>query len=114
MILFEASLEIPVGPMQHAAPELHPDRPGIGVVAVRRDPIGDHASDGLCWLKETIASGQVLTENHVDQGAIAIDRAVEVLTTAVYPKIRLVEIPATADFALSASAKFLRQCRREL
>jgi|HubBroStandDraft_4_1064222.scaffolds.fasta_scaffold1232549_1 hypothetical protein len=32
----------------------------------------------------------------------------------VHPNIRLVAVPAAADFALSASAQLLRQCGREL
>ena len=65
--------------MPHAAAELHPDRLGIGVVAVRRDPVGDDTGNGLCRSKETLGRGQVsmLAEHHVDQGAITIDRAVE-------------------------------------
>ena len=47
MILLEASVEIAVCPMPHAAAELRTDRPGISVVAVRRDPVGDHDGDGL-------------------------------------------------------------------
>jgi hypothetical protein len=48
MILLEAIVEITVCPMAHAAAELHPDRLGIGIVAVRCDPVGDHTGNGLC------------------------------------------------------------------
>ena len=41
MILLEAIVEIAICPMPHAAAELRPDRPGIGVVAVRCDPVGN-------------------------------------------------------------------------
>jgi hypothetical protein len=46
----------------------------------------------------------VLAEHHVDQGAVTVDRAVEILPTTVHPNIRLVGVPAASDFALSASA----------
>ena len=48
MILLEAIVEVAICPMPHAAAELHPDRLGIGVVAVRRDPVGDYTGDRLC------------------------------------------------------------------
>ena len=46
--LYRAIVEVAVCPMPHAAAKLHLDRQGIGVVAVRRDPVGDHAGDRLC------------------------------------------------------------------
>jgi hypothetical protein len=49
------------------------------------------------------------TEHHIDQGAITIDRAVEVVRMAVGANIRLVQVPATTDFDLSALAELLRQ-----
>jgi hypothetical protein len=48
MVLLKTIVEIAVGPMPHAAAELCPNGPGIGVVAVCRDPVGDHVGDGLC------------------------------------------------------------------
>src|SRR5579872_1144964 len=56
----------------------------------------------------------MLTEHDVDKGAIAIDRAVQVLPLAMDPNIRLVDVPATADLALATSAQLLRQGGREL
>ena len=43
MILLEAIVKAAVCPMPHPAAELRPDRPGVGVVAVRRNTIRDHA-----------------------------------------------------------------------
>jgi hypothetical protein len=48
MILLETIVEVAFCPMSHAATELCPNGPRIGVVAIRRDPVGDHAGDGLC------------------------------------------------------------------
>jgi hypothetical protein len=48
MILLEAIVKVAICPMPHATAELHPDRLGIGVVAVRRHPVGDHTGDHLC------------------------------------------------------------------
>jgi hypothetical protein len=81
MILLEAIVEIAICPMPHAAAELRPDRPGIGVVAIRRDPVGDHCGDGLGRPKEALGSRQiaVIAEHHIDQGAVTIDRTIQVL-----------------------------------
>jgi hypothetical protein len=63
--------------MPHMAAELCPDCPGIGIVAVRGDPIRGYAGHRLCRSKEGLGGGKVavLTQHHVDQGASAIDRA---------------------------------------
>ena len=47
MVLLEAIVEMGVDPMPHAVTELRLDRPGIGIVAIRRDPIGDYAGDSF-------------------------------------------------------------------
>ena len=102
MVLLQAIVEIGVDPMPHAAAELRLDRPGIGIVAVSRDPIGDDAGDSPCRSKEALGCGQIamLTEHYVNQDAIAIDRAVKVLLLAVDPNIRLVDVPATPTLPL--------------
>ena len=71
--------------------------PGIGVVAVRRDPVGDHTGNRLRRSNEALGCGEVavLAEHDVDQGAIAIDRTIERSPIAVHPNIRFVDIPAT-------------------
>src|SRR5271166_5616432 len=102
--------------MPHAPAEFHPDRPRIGIVAVRRNAVRNHTGDRLCRSKETLGRGEVavLAEHNVDQGAIAIGCAIEILPLAVHPNIRLVDIPATVDFALSAPPKILCQSWGEL
>jgi len=59
--------------------------------------------------KEGHGSGEitVLAQHHVDQGAIAIKRAIQILPTVVDRDIRLVDISA-------APTKILCQCRRKL
>jgi hypothetical protein len=47
MILLKAIVEIAVCSMPHAAAEFRPNGSGIGVVAVCRDPVRDHAGGGL-------------------------------------------------------------------
>ena len=112
MVLLKTIVEIAVSPMPHAAAELRPDRPGIGVVAIRRDPIGDHCGDGLGRPKEALGCRQVavIAEHHVDQGTVTIDRTIQVLPTTVH-------LPPTLPFRLrrsssvSAGVSFVSQSR---
>jgi len=116
VILLQTIIEVLIGSVPHARTKLCPDCPRIGIVAVCRDSIRDHSGDRLCRSKEARGRGEVavLAEHDVDQGAISIDRAVEVLPLAVHTNVRLVDIPTTTDFAPSASPEILRQCGREL
>jgi hypothetical protein len=98
--------------MPHMAAELCPDCPGIGIVAVRGDPIWDYAGHRLCRSKEGLGGGKVavLTQHHVDQGAIAIDRAIQIPPTTTHPNVCLIDVPASADFAFSSPTQVLSQC----
>jgi hypothetical protein len=102
--------------MPHALAELCPDCPGIGAVAVRGHLVRGDAGDRLGRAKECFGGGEVavLAQHDVDQGAITIDRAVEIFPTAVHPDVRLVDVPAPSDFALSSPPEILGQSRREL
>src|SRR6185437_6884908 len=102
--------------MPHVLAELCPDRPGIRVVAVRRDSVWRDADNRLSRSKEGLCRSKVavLTQHHVDQGAVAVNRAIQILPTGVHPDISLIDVPASADFALSSPSEILGQCRREL
>src|SRR5271166_4720916 len=56
----------------------------------------------------------MLAQHHVDQGAVAINRAIQIPPAAVHPDIGFVDIPATAYAAFASAAQILCQCRREL
>src|SRR5271165_7496773 len=56
----------------------------------------------------------MLAQHHVDQGAVAINRAIQILPASVHPDIGFVDVPATAYAAFASAAKILCQCRREL
>ena len=77
VILLKSVVQIATCPMPHMAAEFCPDCPGIGIVAVRGDPIRGYAGHRLCRSKEGLGGGKVavLTQHHVDQGASAIDRS---------------------------------------
>src|SRR6516165_6605642 len=81
--------------MPHMAAEFCPDYPGIGIVAVRGDPIPGYAGHRLCLSKEGLRSSKVavLTQHHVNQGASAIDRAIQIPPTTTHPNVCLVDVP---------------------
>ena len=58
-VLLKSVVQIATCPIPHMAAELGPDCPGIGIVAVRGDPIRDYAGHGLCRSKEGLGGGKV-------------------------------------------------------
>jgi len=56
MILLEAVVQVLVRPMPHTLAEFCPDRPGICVVAVGRDPVRRYAGDRLCRSEEGLGA----------------------------------------------------------
>src|SRR4051794_21579979 len=45
VILFQPVVEVAAGPVPHPFAQLGPDRPGVAVVTVGRDPVGSDAGD---------------------------------------------------------------------
>src|SRR6516165_312831 len=108
VILLKSVVQIATCPMPHMAAELGPECPGIGIVAVRGNPIWGYAGHRLCRSKEGLGGGKVavLTQHHVDQGASAIDRAIQIPPTTTHPNVCLVDVPASADFAFRRRRRF--------
>ena len=52
----------------------------------------------------------MLAQHRVNQGAVAINRAIQISPVAVYADIRSVDVPAAADFAPASAAKTIHQC----
>jgi hypothetical protein len=42
VVLLQPIIQVAAGPVPHPFAQLAPDRPGVAVVAVRRDPLGRH------------------------------------------------------------------------
>jgi hypothetical protein len=80
VILLKSVVQIATCPVPHVTAKLCPDCPGIGIMAVRGDPIRGYAGHRLCRSKEDLGGGKVavLTQHHVDLGARAIDRAIQI------------------------------------
>lgn len=87
VILLQPIVQVAAGPVSHTPAQLGPDRPGVAIVAVRRDPIRRHASGRLCGAEERLRRRHVavLAEQHVDERAGAVDRAVEVAPACRQP-----------------------------
>jgi hypothetical protein len=112
VILLKSVVQIATCPMPHMVAELCADCPGIGIVAVGGDAIRGDAGHRLCRSKEGLGGGKVavLTQHHVNQGASAIDRAIQISPTTTHANVCLVDVPASADFAFSSPTQVLSQC----
>ena len=58
VILLKSVVHVATCPMPHIAAELCPDCPGIGIVAVRGDPIRGYAGHRFCRSKEGLGGGK--------------------------------------------------------
>ncbi len=97
VILLKSVVQIATCPMPHMAAELCPDCPGIGIVAVRSTRSGVTPVTAFADRKKSPGGGKVamLTQHHVDQGAGAIDRAIQIPPTTTHPNVCLVDVPAS-------------------
>ena len=89
MVLLKSVVEIATRPMSHLPTELGPDRSGIGVMAVCRDPVRRDIGDRLGGSKECLGSGKiaVLAQHDIDRRAVAIDCRIQ-----IPPLVRLIDI----------------------
>src|ERR1700728_5142611 len=109
MVLLKSVVEISSRPMPHMFAELGSDRSGIGIMAISGDPIRSDAGHRLGRSKEYPGGSKVtlLTEHDVNQGAVAIDRAIEIPPSAPHPDICLVDVPAGANPAFVSPTQVL-------
>jgi hypothetical protein len=118
MVLFKSVVEIAIRSMPYTATELGPDRPRIDVMAVCRDPVRRDTGHHLRRSKERLGGSQVamLTSHDIHQGAIAIDRAIQIPPLPAYSDVRLINVPAAAEpaFAFAFAPEILCWSRCEL
>src|SRR3954453_18454536 len=64
VVLLQPVVQVATGPVPHTFAQLGPDRAGVAVVAIRRDPVRCHASDRLGGAEELLSGCHVavLTE----------------------------------------------------
>src|ERR1700735_685650 len=108
MVLLKSVVEISARSMPHMFAELGSDRSGIGIMAISGDPIRRDAGHRLGRSKECPGGSKVtmLAEHDVNQGAVAIDRAIEIPPSAPHPDIRLINVPAGANPAFASPRRF--------
>jgi hypothetical protein len=66
--------------------------------------------------KNALAGSQiaVLAQHDVDQGAVAVDRPIQIPPLTTHSDVRFIDIPAAAHSALAFATEVLRQSRRQL
>src|SRR5580692_10860781 len=108
MVLLKSVVEISARPMPHMFAEVGSDRSGIGIMAISGDPIRRDASHRLGRSKECPGGSKVtmLAQHDVNQGAVAIDRAIQIPPSAPHPDIRLINVPAGPTLPLRRRRRF--------
>src|SRR6202034_2551741 len=108
MVLLKSVVEISPRQMPHLFAELGSDSSGIGIMAISGDPIRSDASHRLGQSKECPGSSKVtmLAQPDVNQGAVAINRPIQIPPSAPHPDIRLINVPAGANPAFASPRRF--------
>jgi hypothetical protein len=116
MILLQPVIQILAIAMPHTRAQHRAYRPWITVVPICRHPVRRDTGDDLRRLEKCLRRGHVtvFAEHHVDQRAGSIDGAIELTPLAMDLDVRLVDVPAAARFATSASPQTFSQRRRDL
>ena len=114
MVLLKSVVEISARPMPHMLAEFGSDSSGIGIMAIGDDPIRRDAGHRLGRSKECPGSSKLtmLAQPDVNQGAVAIDRAIEIPPSARHPDIHLINVPAGANPAFASPTQVLGKRRR--
>ena len=109
-------VQVAAGPVPHPSAQPSSDRPGVAVVAVRRDPVRRYPGDCLRGPKERLCCRHVavLAEHHVHQRARAVDGTVEVAPAALELDVGFIDVPAPARLAAPAPPQVFGQGRSEL
>src|ERR1700735_5057308 len=109
MVLLKSVVEISPRQMPHLFAELGSDRSGIGIMAIGGDPIWSDADHRLGRSKECPGSSKVtmLAQPDVNQGAVAINRPIQIPPSAPHPDIRLINVPAGANPAFASPTQVL-------
>src|SRR3954469_13925968 len=92
VILLQPVVQVATGPVPHSLAEFGADRPGVAVVAVRRDPVRRDAGDRLGGAEERLRGCHiaVLAEQHVDQVPVPVDGAIEIAPAPVHLQVCLI------------------------
>jgi hypothetical protein len=111
MILFQVVIQVAIRAMLHVIPEDMAYGARVGVVAIRGDAVRYHAGARPGGTEECLRRGEVagVTEAHVHQISVSINRPVEGLPPTVNPHLRLIDVPTGSHRAVSPFAQGLAQ-----
>src|SRR3984885_13307953 len=116
MVLLKSVVEISAPPLPHMFAKLGSDRSGVGIMAINGAPIRSDAGHRLGRSKEFPGGSKVtmLAQHDVNQGAVAINRPIQIPPSAPHPDIRLINVPAWANPAFASPTQVLGKRRRQL
>ena len=117
MVLFQAIIQVGIGSVCNRLAEPGADRLRIRVVAIAGHPIGGSPGHRLRRSKQRLGRGEIaaLAQHHIHQGAVSVDRPIEITPAALYLHISLVHVPARRQPAATAPlTELARKDRDEL
>src|ERR671916_2120983 len=119
VVFLKPVVPVRAGPVHDTPAERRADRPRVGAVPVRGDPVRSNAGDRPCRAEEGLGRRHVavLAEHRVDEIAVAVDRAIQVRPAAADLQVCLVRVPVPAAGtapAVSAPTELVGQGRHEL
>ncbi len=116
VVLLQPVIQVATGPVPHILAQLGPDRPGIAVVAIRRDPVRRDAGDRLGGAEERLCGCHValFAEQYIEQRAGAVGGAIEIAPAPVHLQVCLIHVPAAAHLAAPAPPQIFGQSGGEL
>src|SRR4051812_43603948 len=116
VILLQPVVQIPTASVPHSLAQLGADRPGVAVMAIRRDPVRGYAGHHLAGAEERLSGCHiaVFTEQHVDQVPVPVDGTIEITPASMHLHIRFIDMPTAAHLTAPAPPQLLGQGGGEL
>jgi hypothetical protein len=116
VILFQMVVKMAVGPVCRPSSEDVANGPRIGIVAIGGDPVRDSPGYYPGGAEEGLSRHEIagVAEPHIDQGAVPINRPVEIAPLSLPSDVGLVDVPAVSNGTTALFAQGLRQLRGQL
>src|SRR4051794_25457861 len=110
VILLQPVVQVATGPVPHTFAQLGPDRAGVAVVAIRRDPLRCHPGHRFGGAEERLRGSHVpvLAEQHVDQVPVPVDGAIQIAPAAMDFYVCLIHVPAAMPRTANISGRSRR------
>ncbi len=114
MILLDPVVQIRVAAVGHRFAQRLADRPRIGVMPIRRDPLRCLASHVQRLHKEPLRCVHIplFTEPDVHQGTIPIDGTLQVAPRSINLDVGFIDMPGGADMPMALGTEVVSKQRR--